>query len=220
MSFQVSKSAARKPHLSAQAPTTGRIAELTRAVIPLDDKAGYVAEIAKLWAEAQDRFLTIGRYLVIARRTLKHGEFEAMIARELPFAKATAHQLRTVAEAVDEGRFREEELPRSYATVYYLTTLSPGQLELARKRGLISPETTRPAVIAFKRSLKEGLTGITGELPPNAAGLRRQKILAEITRRQREIASLEAELAELDRSGAIIDGQAVEIRDEPTEAEG
>jgi hypothetical protein len=59
MSFQVSKSAARKPHLSAQAPTTGRIAELTRAVIPLDDKAGYVAEIAKLWAEAQDRFLTV-----------------------------------------------------------------------------------------------------------------------------------------------------------------
>ena len=106
MSFQVSKSAARKPHLSAQAPTTGRIAELTRAVIPLDDKAGYIAEIAKLWVEAQDRFLTIGRYLVIARRTLKHGEFEAMIARELPFAKATAHQLRTVAEAVDEGRFR------------------------------------------------------------------------------------------------------------------
>src|SRR3954468_2012151 len=220
MSFQVSKSAARKPHLSALAPTTGRIAELTRRVIPLDDKASYVAEIAKLWAEAQDRFLTIGRYLVIARRTLKHGEFEAMIARELPFTKATAHQLRTVAEAVDEGRFKEEELPRSYATVYYLTTLSPGQLELARKRGLVSPETTRPAVIAFKRSLKEGQAGIIGELPQNAAGLRRQKILAEITRRQREIASLEAELAELDRSGAIIDGQAVEIRDEPTEAEG
>jgi hypothetical protein len=71
-----------------------------------------------------------------------------------------------------------------------------------------------------QRTVKEGLAGITGELPPNAAGLRRQKILAEITRRQREIASLEAELAELDRSGAIIDGQAVEIRDEPTEAEG
>src|SRR3954469_16493533 len=67
MSFQVSKSAARKPHLSAQAPTTGRIAELTRAVIPLDEKAGYVAEIAKLWAEAQDRFLTIGRYLALIK---------------------------------------------------------------------------------------------------------------------------------------------------------
>jgi hypothetical protein len=64
------------------------------------------------------------------------------------------------------------------------------------------------------------LAGITGELPPNAAELRRQKILAEIARRQREIASLEAELAELDGSGAIIDGQAVEIRDEPTEAGG
>src|SRR3954447_21951431 len=87
MSFQVSKSAARKPHLSAQAPTTGRIAELTRAVIPLDDKAGYVAEIAKLWAEAQDRFLTIGRYLVIAKRTLKLGELEALTPREFPLPK-------------------------------------------------------------------------------------------------------------------------------------
>ena len=218
MSFQVSKSAARKPHVPAQAPATGRIAELTRAVIPLDDRGSYVAEIAKLWTEAQDRFLTIGRYLVVAKRTLKHGEFEAMIARDLPFSKATAHQLRAVAEAVDEGRFKEDELPRSYATVYYLTTLSADQLELARERGLVSPETTRPAIISFKRALKEGQAGAMAELPQDAAGLQRQRIVAEIKRRQREIEALEVQLARLDASVGIIDGHAVEICDGPAEA--
>jgi len=220
MSFQVSKSAARKSHVSAQPSDTGRIAELTRTVIPLDDRNGYAAEIAKLWTEAQDRFLTIGRYLAAAKRTLKHGEFEAMIARDLPFSKATAHQLRTVAEAVDGGRFKEDELPRSYATVYYLTTLSTSQLELARKRGLVSPETTRPAIISFKRSLKEYEAAAMVELPQDATGIQRQRIMAEIKRHKREIEVLELQLSRLDATAGIIDGDAVEICDRPVEVLG
>ena|SRR5690349_14911498 len=85
---------------------TERIDAFDEAVIDYPDAAGYAREIAKLWADAQRKFLAIGRYLVRAKATLPHGEYEAMISNSLPFGLPTARKLKAVAEAVTPGRCR------------------------------------------------------------------------------------------------------------------
>ena len=68
-------------------PTRHRI--LSNTVRDCDSAQEFVAEIEKLWGEAQEKFLTIGRYLVQAKVRLRHGEFEQMVATQLPFGSGS-----------------------------------------------------------------------------------------------------------------------------------
>ncbi|MEI6558939.1 MAG: hypothetical protein WCO00_11080 [Rhodospirillaceae bacterium] len=132
----------------------GRVEKVELAVIPLRTKSEYVEHITALWVGAQERFLVIGKYLVNARATLPHGEYEDMVERELPFGTSVAHRLRTVAEAVDARRIAEAECPKSYAAAYLIARMSDSELSKARERGLIQPMTPRSAVEAFRRELQ------------------------------------------------------------------
>lgn len=121
----------------------------------LPTRQAYAQELTRLWREAQDRFVAIGEYLMHAKETLPHGEYEKMVASDLPFGRAVAHTLRTVALAVQEGRLAKVELPRSYTTAYFLATLEPHHLALARERGLVRQDVPRSTIEAFRREIKD-----------------------------------------------------------------
>lgn len=131
---------------------------LLNAVVPQNDAAGYVREISRLWSEAKDKFLAIGEYLSLAKEQLAHGEYEAMIRSQLPFGKSAAHRMRTVAEAVRNGRLARDSLPQSYATAYELTLLNDRQLRLAESRGLIRLDVHRAELVAFRRAFDKPTT--------------------------------------------------------------
>lgn len=103
--FAVSKR--RSSRLASEAieekiPETGRSRVLSNAILDLRSENDVVEEVAKLWVEAQEKFLAIGRYLLRAKIKFA-GSFESHIIVNLPFGKNVAYQLRMVAEAVDLG---------------------------------------------------------------------------------------------------------------------
>jgi len=172
------KDQARKRDESALQAVAPRPVDLNRFGSPLTelgaDRAAYVGEISRLWSEAQDRFLKIGRYLVRAKALLPHGSFEAMVADELPFGRHVAWQLRTVATAVDGGRLVEDELPNSYATAFKLASLNDEVLDRAKAENVVRPNVTRAEVTLFVRrvtSEKQFKSELSIELAKESHGL-------------------------------------------------
>jgi hypothetical protein len=110
--------------------------------------------ITEIWTEARNSLIEIGRYLNRAKTILPHGVFMSMCRERLPFSWEVAHQLRSVAEAIDGGHFSEAELPSAYSVAYQLVTLTPDQMRLARDKGLVRPDIRRVEILAFKRSLR------------------------------------------------------------------
>lgn len=164
--------------------------EAVRIVVErLPSRQAYAEELTRLWREAQDRFVAIGEYLLQAKETLPHGEYEKMVEADLPFGRAVAHTLRTVAVAVNEGRLAKPELPRSYTTAYFLATLKPDHLALARERGLVRHDVPRSSVNAFRRELR----GRDDE--PN----RRSRLANERERLNVQLAAIQTRLAEIEQ---------------------
>jgi hypothetical protein len=179
---------------AASAPiksTTTRLEDFSATIVPLHRPEDYVREIGKLWDEAQRRFLSIGRYLRHAIRANK-GEFESKILPQLPFGRAVAYQLREVAEAVENGRFLEQELPRSYSAAYYLTLVPEAHVELARSRGLVSPQAARSEIMRFLKDLapSQGSDAKRRE----ALRRRREVLVRQITRLREELSEIDAEI--------------------------
>lgn len=172
-------------------PTASRGELLSNTLIDFRTEREFVEEVSKLWSEAQDRFLTIGRYLCRARAMFS-GEFERTVIPMLPFGKSIAHQLRCVAEAVDRGSLLEEELPRSYSAAYRLTTLEPPHLERAKQMGLVQPTVTRSKIEAFIKDIRERRAG-TGERRAMLQ-MRREKLLSQIRKLNEELAAVEREI--------------------------
>jgi ADP-heptose:LPS heptosyltransferase len=133
---------------------------LRNTLIDCRDAPSYVLEIQKLWDDAADSFLTIGRYLMRAKRTLKHGEFEHMVRGQLPFNKNAAHRLRRVAEDIDGGRLDQAILPRNYTTIYRFVTMDDETLERARHEGVMNPDVTHKQIGAFVQKLRRHQTKI------------------------------------------------------------
>lgn len=155
IAFALSTRTVRKAVASGDKPSVARERRnsIDNAILPLEGDE-LIAEIEKLWDEAQQKFLAIGRYLVRAF-DLYRGTFEETILGRLPFGRIVAYQLRAVAEAVDSEKLPEERLPRSYATAYKLISLPALDYEEAKKRGVVRADVTRPEVEAFKRQLRE-----------------------------------------------------------------
>lgn len=183
---------------------SSRMEHVRTAVVRLPDKTAYVAELSRLWRESCERFLAIGEYLLLAKEALPHGEYEQMVASELPFGRSVAHALKTVAEAVRAGRLAKAELPLSYATAYLLASMSPPHLDLARQRGLVRPNVTRAAITSFRTELRQETRS-----NPRAELLQKERLrlLREIELMQQRVAEIDAEVG---REGLVIDGEAVE----------
>jgi hypothetical protein len=215
--FAVSKRASSRLAATAvnqDAPETGRARVLNNSILDLRTEKEVVDEVAKLWVEAQEKFLAIGRYLRRAKAKFS-GSFESHIVANLPFGKNVAYQLRMVAEAVDSGRLPERDLPRSYATAFQLVSLPAPDFEVARDQGLVRSTVTRPEVESFKRELKaRRLTqGDRHLILSNERGV----LKTEMQRMQARYREAEARLAEInaeigpdgeDNEGRTIEGYA------------
>jgi hypothetical protein len=185
-------------------PTRHRLEGIVNAVVPQADVEGYVREICRLWHEARDKFLAIGEYLIHAKETLQHGEYERMIETRLPFQPAAALRIRTVAEAVRRERLRREEVPCSYNTAYELTLLAPDELEEAKSRNLVRPDVYLREIKAFRAELRESF----GLDRHSALKRERARIVREMDRLRMRLAEIEEEI----RSGSgerdmVIDGE-------------
>lgn len=182
-------------------PTRHRMEGIVNAVVPQANVEDYVREINRLWNEARDKFLAIGEYLIQAKETLPHGEYEKMIEIRLPFKPAAALRIRTVAEAVRRERLRREEVPCSYNTAYELTLLAPDELEEAKARNLVRPDVYLREIKAFRAEMRKSFS-----LDRHVA-LRRER-----ARILREMDHLRTRLAEIDHEiGCDAGGQSVAI---------
>jgi hypothetical protein len=182
----------RKPPVEVMPEGDGRIEVLTNAVVIYDRREDFAREISTLWQRAQTTFLTIGQYLNLAKQRLPHGEFNAMIERDLPFSPRTAFQIRAATLAVQSGRLPMDTLPSNYTTIYYISTLPDHALEQAKQSGLLRPDVRRSEVIAFKKRVQaqaDSQAGTHETQIRRLVDLRRQKatIEAEIARLEREI---------------------------------
>ena len=155
---------------------------LSNHVKQCTDLAEYVEEIDKLWGEAQEKFLIIGRYLLQAKLTLPYGQFETMVATQLPFGKNIAYQLRCVAQAVDQERLDAAEVPRSYNNAFRLAQMKPPLLERAREAKLVRPDVKR-------REIDEFLDVVASEV---------ERGRPEAERTEREAAALRNRIAKLE----------------------
>jgi hypothetical protein len=182
---------------------------LTTTILRTDDPDVIVREVSALWLQAQRSFLAIGRYLLqaregIGRRLREEGgrltgpelriafqnELRCQVLDRLPFGAKVAHQLETVARAVFEtGRLREDELPASYSVAYQLTTLTDEEFAAAKAEGLVGRAVRREELIDLKRRLR---TETTERLTQLRA--RRSRLVSTISRIQRELAAVEAQL--------------------------
>lgn len=185
----------------------GRMEAVRTTAERLPTREAYAAEVSRLWHEAQDRFVAIGEYLVHAKETLPHGEYEKMVAYDLPFGRAVAHALRTVAFAVSNGRIAKPELPRSYTTAYFLAALKPHHLALARERGLLRADVPRSAVDAFRRELRSDSGDRRDELGRERARLRKQMEVIRV-----RLAEIEADLGpDQGQAWSLIEGEVAEV---------
>jgi hypothetical protein len=204
--------------VSARPNGLSRAEALLNAVVPQNDVAGYVREISRLWGEARDKFLAIGEYLSLAKQQLAHGEYEAMIRSQLPFGKSAAHRMRTVAEAVRNGRLAKDTLPQSYATAYELTLLSDQQLRLAKGRGLIRPDVHRSEIVAFRRTFDRSTTEDELLREWRRLGVEIERLQAQLRRATDRRLDIEREIGPvLDQLGGQRTGQVLEGRAEPVE---
>lgn len=160
-------------------------------VIAFHSRAHTVERIKALWERARDDFLAIGRWLVVAKERMEHGEYEAMVRAELPFSPSRARQLRTVAEFVDSGRIPLERLPPADSVIYEIATLSDDELTAAEPD--IRPDLTRVEAKAFKKKRAE-------PAPQNALA-DRAALVRRIERLEQELAEAQAQLASIDQAG-------------------
>jgi|SRR4051794_24663333 hypothetical protein len=189
----------------ATIPDTGRSSAIANTNLTiLESPEQYVREINKLWSEATEKFLAIGRYLVEASEKLeKRGDYKDKVLSKLPFSKNTANQLRTIAYAVDRDRLLSvNELPRSWSNAYKLVRLPQEHIDLARRKGLTTPTATRAEIDEFLESLKP-----VHELSPEEE---RQQLLEKIAKREKELKELRERL----RQASAIDGEFTAHGDE------
>jgi hypothetical protein len=177
------------------------------AVTPLRSRQEYASEIGGLWKRAQDSFIKIGQYLALAKQTLEHGEYEAMITSDLPFDPRTAYIIRQAAQAVVSGRLPRERLPPSYSVIYQLATLDDDGLRDAEKDGLIRPDVRRSEVVEWKkrRSALETLAEARVLMGQRTRLLKQQAKLAT------ELERIEQRLREIGSAPTIIDSAAEDL---------
>jgi hypothetical protein len=114
----------------------------------------FAAEIRRAWAESQESFLLIGRYLLAAKGRLQHGEFMAMVTSDLPFSHQTANKLMSVARFIEAGEMPSDALPSASETCYQITTLTADERTRALAEGVIRPTMRRQDILQFKRRIR------------------------------------------------------------------
>lgn len=149
------------------------------------------------WEKAARSFLEIGRALNTLENTLfsreEKNRLKASFQRFFPFSEPVASQLKRIALVVDSGRIEEGALPGSYSAAYQLSLMPPEELDVAREHGLVAPNVSRSAIIAFRKSRKREISHV--DFAALSAEARRLKS----TRRQmlEQLVAIRARLTEI-----------------------
>ncbi len=162
--------------------------------------ASVVRDVTRHFGNMRDEAVKVGRRLLRLRE--EHSDVYAVLFRiidgrcAMPFSPATASRMCAVAKFVDDGKVPQDRLPLAYSAAYEIVRLDgEGLLPDAERDGLVSPRTSRSAVLSWK---KERLPG--REDP-------RQSLLEEKRRLVERLTKVEEELRKL--GGApVIEGQA------------
>jgi hypothetical protein len=104
-----------------------------------------------------ETIIAIGSILIEAKADpkLEHGQFEAMVERDLPFGPRTARMLMAVArDPLLSDRNHGSVLPPSWRTLYELSRLPEPVLEAALADGRITPAMERKQVPALHATEK------------------------------------------------------------------
>ena len=110
----------------------------------IPDRAEWAKRIATAWHGARAKFLEAGRTLIDAKKALAHGQFEAMVADDLPFGKRAAQCLMAIGRDqritnANHGAF----LPPTWRTLYELTRLDDETFTRAIDTGEIHADMER-----------------------------------------------------------------------------
>ncbi len=157
-------------------------------------------EVEASWTRAAKSFIEAGKALLRLDEALTSPAEKAALKtgceRLFPFSDPIASQLRAVARAVEAGLLTPDTCPASYSVAYQLCVMEEGEFAEAKRRGLVSPSSTRAAIIAFRR---EHAQVVRASTQIDEAGLRAesQRIDTRIARLREEIKALEARRAEI-----------------------
>ena len=94
------------------------------------------------WQKSVTAIFEAGDLLREAKKKLRHGKFERMVAELLPFSQRTAQKLMEVSRC-RYLRENVEMLPASWTTLYVLTGLGKVTFNAALERGAIYPDMDR-----------------------------------------------------------------------------
>ncbi|TDH57920.1 hypothetical protein E2C06_35340 [Dankookia rubra] len=157
-------------------------------------------EVEHSWGNAKRSFIEIGRSLNRLDRMMRtRAERQALktgFEQLFPVSESIASQFRAVALAIDDGRLPEDACPASYSAAYQAALLEPHELEAARSRGLISPTTSRSALIAFRKQLA---APNLSQVDVGALRAEARRLDARLERLREEIAGIEARKIEIAR---------------------
>jgi N6-adenosine-specific RNA methylase IME4 len=135
-----------------------RFTGLARAVAADDkphDRAWFATRIVAAWRAAFDGVIETGRALIQAKAALAHGEFLAMVEKDLPFKKSAAEALMKIAR---DRRLTNSQhvgiLPTSWGTLYELTKLDDATIARGIETGAIKPDMERREAQALRTGEK------------------------------------------------------------------
>lgn len=118
------------------------------------DARYYADQISASWRQSVEGIFSAGRWLVEAKASLPHGEYEAMVEGMLPFGKRAAQMLAAVAtDPRLENANHGSHLPSSWRTLYELTRLDDVTLERAFEDGTIRPDMQRKHVVNLRQQV-------------------------------------------------------------------
>lgn len=117
-------------------------------------REGWAGRITASWRKVAEGIIETGRLIAEAKAALPHGEFLAMVERDLPFGSRTAERLMKVASDPRlSNSTHASNLPSSWMTLYELTGLDDDSFDEAAESGVIHPDMTRAEAVALRRGV-------------------------------------------------------------------
>jgi N6-adenosine-specific RNA methylase IME4 len=137
----------------------------------------FAARITACWRKSAECYIEAGRLLIDAKARLPHGEFEAMVAANLPFGPRTARKLMAIGRDLRiTNRTHASVLPAKFETLYELTKVADDEFTTRIADGTINPDMERKDVsrvhherrIEVQRSLSDetGRIAVSGRKFP------------------------------------------------------
>ncbi len=104
----------------------------------------WARQIRTAWQSSVRSIIKCGQLLITAKERLAHGQFERMVANELPFGASTADRLMKIARDLRlTNPAHAQLLPPSWYLLYRLTLLSDTEFNARVADGSINPDMTR-----------------------------------------------------------------------------